>query len=131
VEVLPVCLAPVRTTTGRVLAERRRRASTARGIHICKIYDAIEYLARPVPLFLGLRLEAPAGYPDPCLVRIFLILLRRTWIELDLQLFMVNRVATLYESQVRILPRSPRFEKGTVHAKANSLGNVICAASAF
>jgi hypothetical protein len=130
VEVLPVCLAPVRTTT----AGSWRSVGGGlqpHGIHICKIYDAIEYLARPVPLFLGLRLEAPAGYPDPCLVRIFLILLRRTWIELDLQLFMVNRVATLYESQVRILPRSPRFEKGTVHAKANSSGDVICAASGF
>jgi hypothetical protein len=41
-DVLPVCLAPVRTTTGRVLAERRRRGSTARGIRACKIYDVIE-----------------------------------------------------------------------------------------
>src|SRR5208337_20598 len=47
VEVLPVCLAPVSTTTGRVFAERCRRGSTARGIHICKIYDRIAYCARP------------------------------------------------------------------------------------
>jgi hypothetical protein len=45
-EVLPVCLAPVSTTTGRVFAERCRRGSTARGIHICTIYDMIAYYAR-------------------------------------------------------------------------------------
>ena len=43
VEVLPVCLAPVSTTTGRVFAERRKRGSTARGIHICKIMQNIRY----------------------------------------------------------------------------------------
>jgi hypothetical protein len=36
---------PVSTTTGRVFAERCRRGSTARGIHICKIYDIIAYFA--------------------------------------------------------------------------------------
>jgi hypothetical protein len=31
--------------TGRVIAERFRRASTSRLIHICKIYDTIAYFA--------------------------------------------------------------------------------------
>jgi hypothetical protein len=43
VEVLPVCLAPVSTTTGRVFEECCSRGSTARGIHICIIYDGIAY----------------------------------------------------------------------------------------
>jgi hypothetical protein len=37
----------VGTITGRVFAERFGRASTSRGIHICKIYDAIAYFALP------------------------------------------------------------------------------------
>ena len=45
VDALPVCLAPVSTTTGRVFAERFRRGSTARGIHICKIYDITAHCA--------------------------------------------------------------------------------------
>src|ERR1019366_9961265 len=53
VEVLPVFLAPVSTMTGRVFAERSNRGSTAREIHICKIYDRIVYFAyrRRMPHF--------------------------------------------------------------------------------
>ena len=35
-----------KTITGRVFAERFRRPSTSRAIHICKIYDVIAYFAR-------------------------------------------------------------------------------------
>ena len=52
-EVLPVCLAPVSTTMGRVFTERCRRGSTARGIHICTIYDIIAYYARPQEIRLS------------------------------------------------------------------------------
>ncbi len=54
-EVLPVCLAPVSTTTGRVFAERCSRGSTARVIHICIIYDIIAYFA----ILLHEHLPAP------------------------------------------------------------------------
>src|ERR1700722_5059782 len=69
-EVLPVCLAPVSTTTGRVFAERCRRGSTARVIHICIIYDIVAYYAqielRAFRIKMhnrGNRLEAKEG-PD-------------------------------------------------------------------
>jgi hypothetical protein len=64
-DVLPVCLAPVRTTTGRVLAERRRRGSTARGIHICKIYDAIEYFAPAIFRYHWAPIRGTSGAPGP------------------------------------------------------------------
>jgi hypothetical protein len=45
VEVLPVCRAPVTTTTGRVLTHCRSRGSTLLGIHMREKCDAIAYEA--------------------------------------------------------------------------------------
>ena len=45
VEVLPFWRAPVKTTTGRVRAARFRCSSRNRDIHICKLFDHIEYFA--------------------------------------------------------------------------------------
>ena len=54
-EVLPVCLAPVSTITGRVFAERFSRGSTSRGIHICK-YTIQSHILHSLECSLVLKL---------------------------------------------------------------------------
>jgi hypothetical protein len=51
VEVLPVWRAPVSTTTGRVRADRRKRGSISRGIHICDKLVELRHQQSPSELW--------------------------------------------------------------------------------
>lgn len=61
-----------RNPPGRVFAERFRRASTSRGIHICKIYDTIAYFARTRQLGVMKLPASIAAINRSCTIEVYI-----------------------------------------------------------